>query len=527
MSDSDRALPETVAKALEAKLLDAMRSAADVYLAAVRPDGRVEIGGNWTTFAQGCALFLAEICKDAGGGRAGSEEVRAKLNRTAEYFAGMIAEDGTVPFDTPLWKGDRYVPPWEFSGLLWLDRFHSDLLDPDVAGRLRDGLARLARGWARRLPGEKRIHNIPCFGAAALWYAGRTWGETSWQSVAGTYLARVAEACAADGCWPEHTGPTTVYNLVYVHALGINLWDGREHPAAGVLRRAGAFHSRFTYPDGTGVSIIDGRVLYHGGSVAALGLPGLLQTESGARCVEMVAASPYGIGPIANSNGVTFVPQVYRMLREGVRRSVPGAHGGVPLGDRVAVLTAGPFTAVLSGLLGSSTSHWGYDRLQHIEVHHRERGVLLGGGLSKGPDMAFLSGNGGFLAAASRLDEGGRTIGLTYPWGEATIGAETSLGKLIVNIEAHAAGGGELNMLLPIPSTWFDRPFEGEGERAISGLRGGGMVALRVEPEATLRYPVKPWFPYHPKGEAPKDIWRWGLAWRGRGRISVRLTFEG
>jgi hypothetical protein len=38
---------------------------------------------------------------------------------------------------------------------------------------------------------------------------------------------------------------------------------------------------------------------------------------------------------------------------------------------------------------------------------------------------------------------------------------------------------------------------------------------------------LKPWFPYHPKGEAGKEIWRYGLAWQGRGSLKAKLRFEG
>jgi hypothetical protein len=81
-------------------------------------------------------------------------------------------------------------------------------------------------------------------------------------------------------------------------------------------------------------------------------------------------------------------------------------------------------------------------------------------------------------------------------------------------------------MLLPVPAGWFEPPFAGAGERKVTELRGRG-ASLRVEPEATLRYPLKPWLPYHPEGVSPEGIWRWGLAWKGRGRVRARLSFEG
>jgi hypothetical protein len=440
-----------------------------------------------------------------------------------------------VPFDTVLWKGDRYIPAWELSGLLWLRRFHADLLAPATAAALQDGLARMCRGQVAEFARGKRVHNIPCWAAAALWYAGSVFGEPSWQAAARDYLARVGAECTPDGYWTEHTGPTTLYNLVYTHAFGLHLWDGGERfdaahrpepvegfPAAEVLRRAGAFHSRFVYPDGTLVSIIDGRVLYHGGHLQDLGLAGLLQAESAAAYVETLAASRCPFGPVSG-NGVTFMPQVYRMLREGVRVAAPGAAGRVPLGERVAMHSAGAFTAALSGLLGSVENRWGYDRLQHLEVHHREAGVLLGGGLSRGPELAFLAGDGGHLATGSRLEAGGRALRLAYPWGEARIEVEPLAGGLAVSLEARA-GKGELTMLLPVLAGWFEGAPEAGAK--VAGLRGKG-AAIRVEPEATLRFPLKPWFPYHPEGESSAGMWRWGLAWQGRGSLKARLRFEG
>jgi len=60
----------------------------------------------------------------------------------------------------------------------------------------------------------------------------------------------------------------------------------------------------------------------------------------------------------------------------------------------------------------------------------------------------------------------------------------------------------------------------------VTGLKGSG-VSLTVSPEAVLRYPVKPWFPYHPEGVATEDLYRAGLVWQGRGSLKARLTFEG
>jgi hypothetical protein len=510
-------LPGNVhAQGLEARLLEALRAGAERLLPAIQPNGRVELDGQWTTSNQACALTLAEVLK-AGSG---AGDIAGRINQSVAHFCALVDEKGEMPFFTATGDWGRYTPPWEFSGFLWLYLHHRDVLSKAVAEVLRAALVRMATSVAQELPGG-RLHNLPGFSAAALWRAGGEFNEPSWRRVAKEYLERLAAACTPDGYWKEHTGPTPLYNLVYVHALGIHLWDGGAGPVGDPLRRAGAFHSRFVYPDGTLVSVIDGRVLYGHSGVNALGLPGLLQAASAGPYLQAVAGSRHPFAA-ASGNNLTLLPQVYRMLRAGVGVAVPGDVARVPLEGRANLLTRGPFTVALSALTGHAENRWGYDRLQHVEVHHPAGGVLVGGGLSRGPEMAFLSDGEHFLATEAELESGGAALRLTYPWGAATIDVSDDAAP---TVEIDAAGEGALRLILPVMKGWFDAR-EDAPKDEVTVLKGRD-VSLRLEPAATLVWPAKPWYPYHPEGVAPEHIWRYGLKWTGRGRVKVRLTFEG
>ncbi len=293
---------------------------------------------------------------------------------------------------------------------------------------------------------------------------------------------------------------------------------------AGALRRAGAFHSRFCYPDGTNVSIIDGRVLY-GRGIHAVGLPGLLQAESASGYVRAVAGSSIEIKRPA-SNGVVFAPQTYRYIRNGLGPVVSGGPEQVPLDGQASVLSAGGFTAALSAFTGvcplHEDCHWGYERLQHVEIHHRDHGVLVGGGQSQGPEMAFLSSGGVYLADEAHLEESGQRLTLDYSWGQAVVEVSEEGGGFAVNIEV--ASSGSARMLLPVLKGWLaDESGNMPETGKVNSLERGG-ISIKLEPAAELVYPVKPWYTYHPKGEAAEGSWRYGLVWEGSGKLKVRLA---
>jgi hypothetical protein len=505
------------------KLLDSIRGFGDELVSSTDEDGKVTLDGKWTTYTQGCALVFAELYKDAGGAYCGSAEVLAKMEKSVDYYLSLMDEKGEVPLNTALWSHDTILPSWEFEAYVGLLRWHEDILSPRFKARLKDGLARAAAAHVRELPGE-RLHNIPGFAAAALWKAGDFYGEEEWKRVAREYLQKLAASQTPDGYWREHTGPTTVYNAVYTSAMGTHLDDGGEVDVSDVLRRAGAFHSRFVYPDGTPVSVVDGRVLYHSGPGAA-GLPGLIQAESASGYIEKVASSPKAFGrPVSNSS--VFVPQAYRLISNGLEPVVEGEPDKVPLGDVASIIEGGNFTAVLSAMTGAcdlhEDCHWGYERLQHLEIHRNGSGVVIGGGQSQGEAMAFLVSGGVHLATSACLEEAGRRLRLEYSWGEAVLEVSGSDGGVEVSIEVSSRA--PVRMLLPVLRNWL----EADGEREtgkVSALQAEG-VSLRIEPEAELVFPLKPWFTYSPKGEGPESGWRYGLAWSAERKLKVSLSLR-
>jgi hypothetical protein len=503
------------------KLLNSIRACAAELIASTDADGKIAFGGKWTTYNQGAALVFAEIYKDEGGGHCGSAEVLTKLEKSVEYFLSLLDEKGEVPFSTALWSGGGMVPSWEFEAFVGLLRWHGDILSKRFTDTLRDGLARIAAAHVRELP-EERLHNIPGFAAAALWKAGDLFGEEEWKRVAREYLAKLADSQFPDGYWREHTGPTTSYNLVYTSAMGTHLADGGEVDVRDALRRAGAFHSRFSYPDGSLVSVIDGRVLY-GGGIRTTGLVGLVQAHSAAGYVSKVAGSAKGFGrPMSNAS--VFVPQSYRLIVNGLGPVVEGEPDVVPLGEVASVIESGNFTAVSSALTGAcelhQNCHWGYERLQHLEVHHRRSGVVIGGGQSQGPEMAFLNSGGVHLADSAAQEEGGRRLRLEYPWGEAVIGISARGGGLEVAIDVSARG--PVRMLLPVLRGWIAADGREPEAGKVDALEAGG-VCLRAEPRAELVYPLKPWYTYSPEGRSPEGMWRYGLGWESEGDLHVKL----
>ena len=94
----------------------------------------------------------------------------------------------------------------------------------------------------------------------SLHRAGVVFNKEEWKSTADKVMKNAIEVQHPDGFWPEHKGPTVSYNYVYAHALGLYRYHGGAVDVLETLKRSLKFHQAFTYPDGSTVETIDGRV---------------------------------------------------------------------------------------------------------------------------------------------------------------------------------------------------------------------------------------------------------------------------
>ena len=109
------------------------------------------------------------------------------------------------------------------------------------------------------------VQNIPCHHAMALYVAGKVFGKPEWQEAAQAYMAKVVAAQDPAGFWTENFGPVVGYNAVYLDALGVYYSYSKDPVALEALKKGALFHSAVLWPDGSSVSCLDERNIYHAG----------------------------------------------------------------------------------------------------------------------------------------------------------------------------------------------------------------------------------------------------------------------
>ena len=193
--------------------------------------------------------------------------------------------DGQVEFLKS--DGSRWGPTFMcWTNYAWVEAYAllRDQIDEPRRKRWEEGLTLAHDGQAREI-GNLHVHNIPCWKAMSCYRAGQIFARSDWQK-AGTAMNRaVVAAQQPGGYWAEHDGPSTLYNHVYVHGLGLYYkFTGDEHvPPA--LEAAIDFHQTFIYPDGTPVETVDGRVKYDD-RIMSMGWVGFSACPKGRRLAE-------------------------------------------------------------------------------------------------------------------------------------------------------------------------------------------------------------------------------------------------
>jgi hypothetical protein len=391
--------------------------------------------GGWSVTSQDIIWPLAALYTAKGRGRYSGDKSLLKLcARGGDALCDWMNPDGSFVFikvDGSTW-GDIYMC-WTMYH--WLEAYIllEPHLDPARRRRWAKYLRRTFGGVADRYrQAGFQVHNIPAWHAMGMILAAKVFNEPRWAEEGLGYIRQVAGHQHVDGYWPEGGGPTTIYNMVYVHAMGIcHLLTG-DRVALRALERAIAFHGHFTYPDGSGVETVDGRVKYHAGA-GPMGLVGLSLTPDGRGLLELLLENIIKKGSKGGLN--PHLATLWKYLQDGpavapLQKSanVVSTHppGKWPRG---LVRRKGPWFVCLSGYLtpkkeraGNSRSRWLMDRQQHVSLWHEDLGLLVGGGNSKfQPDRStFAVWQGGHCrheadsADLSKSAKSGDSITLRY-----------------------------------------------------------------------------------------------------------------
>ncbi len=361
-------------------------------------------GGGWAVTNQDIIYPLALLHATEGTDCRGSEEVLGLIARGGDALRDWQDEQGRFEFIKP--DGSRWGKTYMcWSMFHWLEAYAllGEALDADRRARWAEGLRLSFDGVRDELAAGGRLHNIPCWHAMTLVRASQVFDEPAWGEFGADLIGRHVAIQADEGYWPE-SGPTTSYNLAYVQAVGLyHIFTGDES-VLGCLERALWFHLHFTYPDGSAVEAIDGRVRDHQGPPWT-GWAGLLIFPEGRRFVADLVGRICADGAAGKLN--THLASIAHRFPDTADAPAPlRASDGVSIHcGRGLIRRAGPWFCCLSGyvtptadIVVNTRNRWHMDRQNYLSVWHERAGLVIGGGNSKGqPELST------FVVVAGRL----------------------------------------------------------------------------------------------------------------------------
>ena len=508
--------------------------------------GRFLTGGGWAVTNQDIVYPLALLYTQAPGNpHYHDERILAYALRGADAWRDFQYPDGRVEFvkvDGSTW-GAIYMP---WSMYHWLETYAllRDLLEPERRARWEEGLTLAYDGIGKELE-QERVHNIPTWNGMAIYRAGQVLNRPDWQERGRKMIELAVAAQTPQGYWREHHGPTTLYNLVYTHAIGLYHCFSGDESVLPCLERAVRFHIRYTYPDGRVVETIDGRVKYHdrvsdlahasfslfpdGRRHARLLLENLLaqrraQPQPRVSYVKTsgslrIASAEYGLGPRLAS--------AYVHYRPGEEGTIPEDDPDYVFHDEGHALIHrqhGWFTC-LSGIVTPPVdTRWGQDRQNYVSVWNERTGLIIGGGNSKDQPAWSTFVVGGETDAihvpdAAVLHRGGDadTVALSFAGHTCTVEIRITSAERIElcltgTAEVPCTGGLTFKLAHDLLlHTGAGAEFTVGAERIeLSDQTAGGWIAHRgwrvdMPPGSRFTWPVAPFNPYTADGAAPID----------------------
>ena len=505
--------------------------------------GRFMTGDGWAVTNQDIVYPLALLYTTPAPDNPyyGDERILQYALRGADAWRDFQYPDGRVEFvkvDGSRW-GPTYMP---WSMYHWLETYAllRDRLDPTRRARWEEGLSLAYTGIADELE-NPHVHNIPTWKGMALYRAGQIFDRPDWRERGRCMVRMAAEEQTSAGYWREHHGPTTLYNLVYVHAIGLyHIFSGDES-VLPCLKRATEFHIHYTYPDGRVVETIDGRVKYHD-HVSDLAHASFALFPEGRRYVRLlvenmlrdrhqkpgptisyvirsgsirIANARYGLSPRLASAYVHYC--------DGPEAPIPQDNDKYVIYDRGLALTRrrdGWFYCLSETVTPPVETRWGQDRQNFVSVWNERSGLIIGGGNSKdqpiwstftvGKEPTYLPG-----AAALQPGDDADVLSLTYGNHTCTLTMHI-VGRERLEIAMsgpadNAARGRLLLRLSPNNSlrtaSGTELPTDMSGWSVDDRQTGGWVIhrgwRISMPHNSTLTWPVYPFNPYAADGAAP------------------------
>jgi hypothetical protein len=500
--------------------LHRMVAGAPEVLATFNPDtGRFMTPGyagpdlGWALTNQDVTYPLALLYKTAHAENpyGGSQEILEVVAKAGDAVRDFQYPDGQVEFikvDGSKW-GPTFMP-WTMYH--WVEAYALVRDDLDAARRKgwEEGLTLAFDGIAKNVSDGYRVHNIPTWNGMSLTRAGQIFGRDDWGAVGREMIRRAVAAQTEHGYWDEHGGPTTLYNSVYVHAIGLYHAFTNDDSVRDCLRRGLDFHLKFSYPDGAYVETIDGRVKYHAG-VQERSLVAYSLFPDGRRFVRYLMEQAKNAGAMASCTPL--MASAFQHYHGGDESLIPQEQDRyeLPMGDLARVVKRGKWFHCVSAIVTEPVeSRWGMDRQNFVSLYHDDCGLIVGGGNSKDqPTWSNFVVGEKFLPQSARL----LTDGVMLDYGTACCVLRVHCDENEATLTYHLESGSQpvtCHLLLHVVP---DRPLTtGDGWISHGGWR------LHLPDDATFEYPVSPFNPYAKEGNAPLE--------QAVGVVSARLDAD-
>jgi hypothetical protein len=269
--------------------------------------------------------------------------------------------------------------PWTYSW--WIRAFSLIRDDMPAPARERWTVALTLGYQGIRSSAITSVHSIPTHHAIGLYLAGHTSNSPEWREYAAGFLGEVINAQSEGGYWPEGAGPVVRYNTVYLDALGVYYALPKDQRAHAAIDRSIGFHYNFRYPDGTSIETIDDRNPYS--SSVDMGNVAFTFTLKG----HAYLAQQWSYDK-RKELSADLLASMLLYGEEVPIAPVPPQKGNDDLcvlsddgQSRAAIVRKGPWTVCLSAYTDPlHPSRWIQDRQNLISIHHRDVGLILGGG---------------------------------------------------------------------------------------------------------------------------------------------------
>jgi len=338
----------------------------------------------WICSDQNCIfpLTAAWSIEDPNNPWFHNDKVLEAIGKGGEALVDDMDKDGKWTFrkkDNSTW-GQIHMP-WTYSRWIRAYALIHDVLPASTREKWEKGL-RLGFSGIRKYA-NGGTHNIPTHHAMALYIAGECFQNEDWKTAAKNFMKKVVEDQNSAGFWSEHFGPVVGYNKVYVDALGIYYHFSRDPIVLEALERSARFHANTLWPDGSAISCIDERQIYH--DRVDVGNVGFSWTADG-RGFLLKQVATYSNEAKKTINGdYAAAMLLYGGEGEGAQQAIDRDEGSVVLGENDALIRRRkPWQWAFSGYACKpSDSRWIQDRQNLIDVYHDDLGLVIGGGNTK------------------------------------------------------------------------------------------------------------------------------------------------